>query len=98
MAAALPMVVTDVGGSAEAVIHGESGFVVPPRDPVSLAQAIFVLLADPNLCKTLGDAGRRRVVASFSLEPSVPAYAFLYQEVWDCALTKCFASMIPWQT
>lgn len=98
MAAALPMVVTDVGGNAEAVIHGESGFVVPPRDPVSLAKAISVLLADANLCKTMGDAGRRRVVASFSLEASVAAYASLYQEVWDRAMTKRVPSMVPWQT
>jgi glycosyltransferase involved in cell wall biosynthesis len=45
MAAGLAMVVTDVGGNAEAVLHGETGFVVPPRNPKAIGDAILELRA-----------------------------------------------------
>lgn len=46
MAADLPMILTDVGGNAEAVLDGETGIVVPPHDPVSLAEAIDRMLSN----------------------------------------------------
>ena len=49
MASGLPMIVTDVGGNAEAVLDGECGIVVPPHDPARLADAIVRLANDPSL-------------------------------------------------
>lgn len=44
-----PVVVSDVGGLDEAVEHGKTGLLVPPRDPQALADAIIQLLVDPDL-------------------------------------------------
>ncbi len=81
MAAGLPMIVTDVGGNPEAVIDGETGLIVPPRDPARLAQAIIRLAADPALRAKLGTAGRRRVQEHFALDRCVEAYERLYREL-----------------
>jgi len=47
LASGLPVVTTDVGALAEAVTHGETGWVVPPNDPAALARALESLIADP---------------------------------------------------
>jgi glycosyltransferase involved in cell wall biosynthesis len=68
MAASLPVVATDVGGNAEAVQDGVSGFIVPPEDPQALAAAIAQLLADPSRARAMGAAGRLRVADKFTTE------------------------------
>lgn len=83
MAAGLPMVVSDVGGNAEAVTDGECGHVVPARAPAALAQALADLIGDAGRRQTMGEAARCRVAASFSLDASVAAYESLYEELWD---------------
>lgn len=83
MAAGLPMVVSDVGGNAEAVADGECGYVVPPRDPAALALALGALIDDQGRRRVMGDAARRRVVAAFSLDACVADYEALYEELWD---------------
>ncbi|ABN56609.1 MULTISPECIES: glycosyltransferase family 4 protein [Methanoculleus] len=52
-----PVVVTNVGGLPEAVDDGVTGYVVPPRDPESLARAIVALLKDPTACRRMGEQG-----------------------------------------
>jgi glycosyltransferase involved in cell wall biosynthesis len=79
MYAGLPMIVTDVGGNAEAVVDGETGIVVPPHDPVSFGEAIVRLATDPALRLSHGAAGRRRVEARFSLDSCVSRYEALYR-------------------
>jgi glycosyltransferase involved in cell wall biosynthesis len=79
MYAGLPMIVTDVGGNAEAVIDGETGIVVPPHDAVSLGEAIVRLATDPVLRGNYGASGRRRVEAHFSLDSCVSGYEALYR-------------------
>jgi glycosyltransferase involved in cell wall biosynthesis len=81
MAARLPMVVTSVGGNSEAVIDGESGFVVAPHDPARLADAILRLAIDPELRAKLGCSGRLRVEAQFSLERCIAGYDALYRHL-----------------
>jgi glycosyltransferase involved in cell wall biosynthesis len=66
MAHAKPVVATPVGGTAELVADGETGLLVPPRDPARLAEAISKLVADPELRGRLGRAGRERVEREFS--------------------------------
>jgi glycosyltransferase involved in cell wall biosynthesis len=68
MAAALPVVATDVGGNAEAVRDGISGFIVPSEDPAALAEAIARLLSDPDLAKTMGSAGKNLATEKFTTE------------------------------
>jgi glycosyltransferase involved in cell wall biosynthesis len=78
MQAGLPMIVTNVGGNAEAVANGETGLVVAPRDPDGLAEAILRFASDAELRQRYGEAGRRRVEAHFSLAGCVAAYEALY--------------------
>ncbi|RLJ67991.1 glycosyltransferase [Sulfurisoma sediminicola] len=80
MAAGLPMVVTDVGGNAEAVTDGVNGRVVPPRQPALLAAALLAVALDPDRVR-MGRAGRSRVEQMFSLPACVDAYEKLYREV-----------------
>jgi glycosyltransferase involved in cell wall biosynthesis len=51
------------------VAHGETGFVVRrPQDPVALAAALARLLDDPELCRAMGAAARRRAEEQFSYD------------------------------
>jgi len=79
MAAGLPMVVTDVGGNAEAVADGDTGYVVPARDPQALAAAIRRVARDPQR-RLMGERGRERIHQHFSLDACVDAYERLYEE------------------
>jgi len=81
MAHARPVVATPVGGTPEVVVDGETGLLVPPRNPAALADAIRRLLDDPDLAKRLGEAGRRRVEKLFSLESMTRRVLELYDEV-----------------
>lgn len=79
MAAGLPLVVTDVGGNAEAVLEGETGFVVPAQRPEQLGEAILKLLDEPALRRRFGATGRRRAEEQFSLVASVDRYETVYR-------------------
>jgi glycosyltransferase involved in cell wall biosynthesis len=85
MMAGLPMVVTDVGGNPEAVLDGETGFVVPPREPAALGQAMLRLAQDAGLSRRLGEAGRARVKREFAIERCVDAHHALYEELLNRA-------------
>ena len=78
MAAGKPVVATRVGGNPEVVIDGKTGFLVPPKDPEALAGAILRLLADQELARNLGEAGRSRVESEFTLEKMVARLEALY--------------------
>ena len=58
MACGLPVVATPVGAVAEAVQDGVTGFMTPPRDPTALAATLAPLMADSDLRKRMGEAGR----------------------------------------
>jgi glycosyltransferase involved in cell wall biosynthesis len=81
MRAGLPMIVTDVGGNAEAVINEETGLVVPPRDPLALGNAILRLASDPLLRRAFGEKGRQRIEQYFTLQRCVMAYEAMYSEL-----------------
>jgi glycosyltransferase involved in cell wall biosynthesis len=81
MACELPVVVTDAGGTREAVDDGVEGFVVPWREPVRIAAAMEKLWLDPALRRRMGQAGRRRAEAQFSLERQMDRLEQLYRSV-----------------
>ena len=56
-ATSLPVVVGDSGGAPDAVLDGETGYVVPGGDPASVARRITELLADPAKAKAMGEKG-----------------------------------------
>jgi len=78
MATSLPMVVTNVGGNAEAVEDGQNGFVVPPRDAAALARALTALHRDPLRAASMGRLSRERAVERFSLKRMCAEHARLY--------------------
>lgn len=65
MATGIPVVATDIRGCREEVVDGETGLLVPSRDPEALAAAITGLLADPQRAADMGLAGRARVLDRF---------------------------------
>lgn len=78
MAMRLPVVATDVGGTGEVVRQGETGWLVPARDPVPLADAISSLLAEPEARRAMGGCGRKSVVDRFSSQAMVHQMEALY--------------------
>lgn len=68
MACQLPVIATRVGGMVEIVEDGKSGLLVEPDNASDLARAILNLLSNEGLRKTMGIAGRKRAVESFSYE------------------------------
>jgi len=83
MAAARPIVATRAGGIPEVVADGETGLLVPIRDPVRLAEALVTVLKDPGLRARLGAAGLRRVRAQFSVDRMVDETLALYARLAD---------------
>jgi len=81
MACGLPVVATRVGGIPEVVRHGETGLLVPPRRPKSLASAILKLYEDRGLAFRLGRNGYRVVRERFSAEAMAGRVIDLYENL-----------------
>ena len=78
MACGKPVIATDVGGNPEAVIDGDTGFIVPVGSAHEIAEAAEVLLSDPVQRREMGLRGRRRVEENFSLQTMTRATERLY--------------------
>ncbi|MGE5293531.1 MAG: glycosyltransferase family 4 protein [Solirubrobacterales bacterium] len=69
MAMKTPVVATDVGAVSEMIAHGRTGFVVPPRDPESIAQAVLAILAKPpQQVREMVEQARKTVERDFSVD------------------------------
>jgi glycosyltransferase involved in cell wall biosynthesis len=77
-AAGVPVVATAVGGIKETVVDGETGLLVPPRDPEALAAAIRWVLEHPAEAGRLADEARRRAVERYSVERMIDETLALY--------------------
>ncbi len=78
MAMGLPVVGTRAGGIPEAVVHDETGLLVPPADAEALAAAMVRVLTDATLRQRFGDAGRRRVAEHFDVDALVEGTLAVY--------------------
>lgn len=76
-----PVVATGVGGVPDAIEHGRSGLLVPPRDPPGLAAAIAEVLRDRGLGARLGEEGRRVAERGYGLERMVRETEEIYRQV-----------------
>jgi glycosyltransferase involved in cell wall biosynthesis len=81
MAAGKACIGTHAGGIPEAIVDGETGLIVPPRDPTSLAHAILTLLQNERLRTRMGEAGRARAVDRFSVERMVEGTLAAYGRI-----------------
>jgi len=81
MAAGRPVIATSVGGIPEVVRDGETGLLVPERDPRRLADAVLRLLETPGLAKAMGEAGRKRIEEAFTLEREARQTSLLYGQL-----------------
>ena len=81
MASRLPVVATKVGGIPEVVINGETGLLVPPRNPSALARAILRLYSDKTLASRLGQKGYELVHRKFSAEAMADKVVRLYEKI-----------------
>lgn len=79
----LPVVATRVGGNPEIIEDGETGILVPPRDPEAFGEAVISLLRDPARREGMGRAGRDRVKSDFALSSVTRRYESLYGEVLE---------------
>ena len=79
MACAKPVVATCFGGTKEAVLDGETGFIVNPYDVETMAARIIELLRDAAKASRMGEAGRQRLLAAFTLERQVAETLRQYQ-------------------
>jgi glycosyltransferase involved in cell wall biosynthesis len=82
MACELP-VIAATGGALPEVVgeHMKTGYLVPPRDPEALAEAIDFLIDHPAIRKKMGKAARKRVLAKFTWENAAKEMVSVYEEV-----------------
>lgn len=81
MACAKPVIAANRGGPAEIVLHGQTGLLFPPGDLVELAAAMRRLADDPDLRRSMGQAGRRRALSEYSATAHVRRMEALYEEL-----------------
>ena len=81
MSCCLPVVATNVGGNPEVVKEGETGYLVPPRDPALFAEKLLCLIGDGEMRTDMGNAGRARVERFFNLSQTAKNYEKLYSEL-----------------
>lgn len=81
MAAARPVVATDVGGAREAVIAGDTGYIVPPGDHEKMAARIIELLLQPERAHAMGERGKLIVEEKFSCETQLTRTLELYDRL-----------------
>lgn len=81
MAAGLPVLGSAVGGLPESVADGISGVLAAPGDEAAWTSALSRLLADPGLCRRMGEAGRARVGEHFTASGMAAATEALYEDL-----------------
>ena len=78
-----PAVASRVGGIPDIVGEGETGLLVPPHDPDSLARAIMHLLSNPEVARRMGTHGKQKALANFSEKSAREKTKALYEELFE---------------
>ena len=74
----MPVVATDVCGVGEVIRNGETGYLIPQRDPAALADAIRRMLSDREAALRMAQTGRELVFRMFDTETNIAALQDLY--------------------
>lgn len=88
MSSGLPVIATAVGGNPELVDDARTGHLVPAADPGALARAIIALALTPEKARAMGNAGRKRIEAQFSITAMIDSY----QQIYDRLLGRMLRS------
>ncbi|MDO8770442.1 MAG: TIGR03088 family PEP-CTERM/XrtA system glycosyltransferase [Burkholderiaceae bacterium] len=80
MATSLPVVATAVGGNADLVLQGQTGHLVPSANPQAMARRLVQLAANPARARSMGQIGRQRALATFSMQAMVATYQSVYDQ------------------
>lgn len=80
MASGLPVIATAVGGNADLVSHGQTGYIVPSADSATMAHQLVHLASDTKQAHSMGESGRERVRTKFSMEAMVSTYKSVYDQ------------------
>lgn len=78
----IPVVASNVGGVPDAVIDGETGFLVPPKDPAAIAAAVMELIEKPDLRLRMGRAGRKFVAENYEWNEIAARMEKLYYSIF----------------
>jgi glycosyltransferase involved in cell wall biosynthesis len=81
LACETPVIATNIGGIPEVVRHNENGLLIPPNDPIKLAESIQYLLENGHFRNLFGKAGRKWVLENFSLNVIVKRLCGIYTEL-----------------
>jgi glycosyltransferase involved in cell wall biosynthesis len=81
MLAGLPVVAADVGSVGEAVLDGETGYLVRPGDAAAMAERLRLLLGGADLARRLGARGRERALELFTADAMTASFEALYREI-----------------
>ena len=76
-----PVVATAAPGTTEVVVDGQTGLLVPLRDPPRWRRRSATVVRDPELARRLGEAGRARVESEFGAATMVARFAELYEQL-----------------
>lgn len=83
MRSGLPVIASRVGGVPELVVDGETGILFEAGDVDEMSRAMQRLIDDPQLCRRMGDAGRKRYLAHFTVERMGSQIAAVYESLID---------------
>ncbi len=88
MAMETPVIATAHGGSLETILQGETGWLVPPLDPVKLATAIEDAISDPEKVKRFGKQGKKWVNEHFTASSMCRKTIQLYHDIYNSKLSR----------
>jgi glycosyltransferase involved in cell wall biosynthesis len=89
MSCGAPVIGTDIGAYREIVEHDRSGWLVPPRDPKALADAIRMMWNDAAMRQRLAEGGRQRVLDKFNWRKAAEETLAVYEEVTPKTKLSC---------
>jgi glycosyltransferase involved in cell wall biosynthesis len=84
-AMSLAVIATKTTGCVDAVIDGQTGFLVPPNDVASLKDVMQILLGSPHLRRRMGQAARKHIEQNFASQYFLDAHVKLYRKMFTCS-------------